>query len=65
MKGCAPSVEKSERDWRAESDHRTLGEAAAIQSDPARMKGAQQHHRKVSKQHTALTRTFGMAKGRR
>lgn len=42
---------KQENDWRAESDHRTLTDAAAIQADKDRMTGVKKHHRKVSKQH--------------
>ena len=40
---------KSEADYRGESDHRTLTEAADIQQDKSRMAGVKKHHRKVKK----------------
>jgi hypothetical protein len=55
---------KSEDDYRCESDHRTLTEAAEIQSDKKRMAGARKHHRKVMKKHSLVGRQL-MAKGRR
>ncbi len=55
---------KSEDNWRRESDHRTLMDAATIQSDKKRMAGVKQHHKTVSKQHSLVGRTL-MAKGRR
>lgn len=54
---------KSDDSWRAESDHRTLSDAAEIQSDKKRMAGAAKHHKKVTKQHKMVSRSFG--KGRR
>jgi len=51
-------------DYRAESDHRTLRDAAEIQSDKARMAGAKKHHKKVTKQHSLVGRQL-MASGRR
>jgi len=58
------SARKSEQDYRAESDHRTLRDAAEIQSDKARMAGARKHHKKVTKQHSLVGRQL-MASGRR
>lgn len=55
---------KSDDDWRRESDHRTLSEAAAIQSDRKRMAGVKAHHKKVSKQHSMVGRAL-MKSGRR
>lgn len=57
------SMVKADDDYRRESDHRTLTEAATIQSDRLRMAGVKRHHRKVSKQHSLVGRTL-MAKGR-
>lgn len=58
-----PMQSKSDDDWRAESDHRTLADASTIQSDKKRMASVKKHHRKVSKQHAAMGRS--MLKGRR
>jgi hypothetical protein len=33
--------------WRAESDHRTLADAAAIKGDKSRMRGVMKHQAKV------------------
>lgn len=67
MKGsCATSPDEAK--WRAESDHRTLSEAATIQRDPDRMRGAAKHHAQVSKTHAAVGKAlFGgrAMKGRR
>lgn len=43
------SMKRDQDDWRGESDHRTLTDAAAIGSDPQRMRGVAKHHRKVQK----------------
>lgn len=37
---CGPM---DDGDWRAQSDHRTITEAAAIKNDPSRMKGVMRH----------------------
>ena len=42
--GAVPS--KSEIDYRAEDDHRTLERAAEITADAARMDGVKRHHAK-------------------
>ena len=39
MKGCISAAD--DKDWRAESDMRTLAEAEEIRKDPARLKAAQ------------------------
>lgn len=55
---CMPS----EDSWRRESDYRTLADADEIRRDPSRMKGVAQHHKKMSRTHTAIGRAL---KGRR
>ena len=55
---------KSDDDYRCESDHRTMTEAAEISSDKKRMAGVKKHHRKVKKQHSLVGRQL-MSKGRR
>jgi hypothetical protein len=52
---------KSEDDYRAESDHRTMTEAADIQADKKRMAGVKKHHRKQTKKMALVGRTM-MAK---
>ena len=54
--------EAKEMEWRAESDHHTLADAADIQSDKSRMAGAATHHKKSMKKHAAVSRFF--SKGR-
>lgn len=39
---------KSEQDYRAEEDHRTLTRAEEVRTDKARMAGVERHHRKMS-----------------
>lgn len=39
MKGCISSAD--DKEWRAESDMRTLAEAEEIRKDPKRLKAAQ------------------------
>lgn len=60
---------KSEMDYRAESDHRTLSDASEIVSDKSRMAGVKKHHKKVTKKHgfitMALNRTNTGLTGRR
>jgi hypothetical protein len=55
---------KSEMDYRAESDHRTLRDAAEIQADKGRMAGVKKQHKKVTKQHSLVGRQL-LASGRR
>jgi len=55
MSGIYPSS-KSEDDYRCESDHRTLTEAAEIQADKGRMRGVKQHHRKTTKKMALVQR---------
>lgn len=59
--GPAPSMES---DWRGESDHRTMSDAAEIQQDPKRMAGVRKHHRKVKKSMSMVQRQMTQ-KGRR
>lgn len=51
-------MQKSDDDWRAESDHRTLSEASDIQSDPKRMAGAKKQHGKQVKKLSTMQRTM-------
>lgn len=41
--------QKSELDYRAEDDHRTLQRAAEIGGDPSRMQGVARHHKKLTR----------------
>ena len=61
---CGGPMMKSDDDYRAESDHRTLRDAAEISSDKKRMAGVKKHHKKVSKQHSMIGRQL-MSQGRR
>lgn len=62
--GCGPlKPSKSEMDYRAESDHRTISDAAEIQSDKGRMAGVKKHHRKVVKKAALVQRSL-MSGGR-
>lgn len=45
--GAMPS--KTEDDYRAEDDHRTMMRASEIKRDPTRMKGVARHHSKMTK----------------
>lgn len=47
-----------DHDWRSESDHRTLMDAAEIQADDKRMTGVKKHHRKVMKKASLMQRTM-------
>ncbi len=58
MCGGPVSSSKSEMDYRAEDDHRTLSRAAEIRQDGDRMAGVKKHHRKVMKQTAAVGRTL-------
>lgn len=53
-----------QQDWRAESDHRTMSDAAEIQQDPKRMVGVRKHHRKMKKSMSMVQRQMTQ-KGRR
>lgn len=48
----------TEKDYRAEDDHRTLTQAAEIQSDRSRMKGVEKCHRKQTKALATMKRTY-------
>ncbi len=56
-----PMTSKSDNEWRAEEDHRTLSRAAEVQADKSRMAGVKKHHKKVTKQHSMVGRAL-MAK---
>lgn len=45
----APPIWAGGTNYRAEDDHRTLTRAGEIKSDRDRMKGAQDHHKKMNK----------------
>lgn len=47
MGGSMPA--KTEDDYRAEDDHRTMMRAASIKRDPLRMKGVARHQAKMTK----------------
>ena len=44
--GKTSTAQKSEDDWKAESDHRTMMDAAEIRGDSHRMEGVKKHHLK-------------------
>jgi hypothetical protein len=57
------SPSKSEQDYRAEDDHRTLSRAAEIRQDPARVAAVKAHHQTVKKRIASVGRS--LSKGRR
>lgn len=57
-----PYPAKSESDYQAEDDHRTLTRAAEVQGDSKRMAGVKKHHRKQQKALATVGRTL---KGKR
>ena len=59
-KSLAAPIGKSESDYMAEDDHRTLERAEEIRADKKRMAGVRKHHTKKT---TALKR-MGAAMGR-
>ena len=61
---AAPIATKSERDWEAEEDHRTLSRASEIQADPKRMKRCAAVHRVEGAKHKRMGRLFGKRSGR-
>lgn len=50
---------KREMDYQAESDHRTLTQAADIAGDHKRMVGVKRHHQKVTKGMSKVGRMIG------
>lgn len=67
---CGPMASKSEDDYRMESDHRTMSDAAEIANDKQRMAGVRKHHKKVTKKHGFITQALnrtntGLTGGRR
>lgn len=55
-------ISKSELDYRAEDDHRTLERASEITADESRMAGVRKHH---AKKRAAGQRMDALLKGRR
>ena len=53
------SPSKSEDDYRAEDDHRTLVRGAEIKSDPDRMAGVKRHHAKTRASLSKVGRMLG------
>ena len=47
-----------DHDYRSESDHRTLMDAADINSDKDRMRGVRKHHRKMNKKMSLVQRSM-------
>ena len=60
---CGP-MGKSDDDYRAESDHRTMMDAAEVQQDPKRMAGVKKHHKKTMKKAALVQRTMMSGGGR-
>ena len=56
MKGPFPMSSKSDRDYQAECDHRTMMDAAEVQSDKSRMAGVKKHHKKQTKKLSLVQR---------
>ncbi len=50
---------KTEDDWRAEDDHRTLSRAEEVRSDPKRMAGVKAHHRKKLGEMANISESLG------
>ena len=57
-KKSVASAPMMDQDWRGESDHRTLMDAAEIQSDGKRMAGVKKHHKKITKKAALMQRTM-------
>lgn len=55
---------KSDDDYRAEDDHRTLTRAEEIRMDAARMKGVRKHHTRVNRSLTRVGRAIGAKRSR-
>lgn len=54
-----PSMSKSDADYRAEDDHRTLMRAEEIRQDPTRVKGVARHHAKMTTDIARVGRSLG------
>jgi len=50
MSKNAVASDPREAEWRAESDHRTLMDAAEVRGDKGRMAGVKKHHAKKKAQ---------------
>lgn len=53
------TMNKQEREWRAEDDYRTITRAAEINADSSRMQGVRQQHRKAQRALTKAGRAIG------
>lgn len=51
--GAMPTMDK---DWRAESDHRTLCDADEIRSDQGRLSRVAKHHKSLTARHARVGR---------
>lgn len=58
-KPSAPTMSRSERDYRDEDDHRTLQRAGEICADKSRMAGAKRYQRKATKSLSQAGKFFG------
>ena len=56
---------KSEQDYRAEDDHRTLERASEITADSTRMAGVKRHHMKKTVATERMNRLLGGKRGKR
>jgi hypothetical protein len=61
MKASRPVMTKTDRDYQAEDDHRTLARACEIRSDKSRMTAVRQHHDKAKR---SLSTVGRMVRGR-
>ena len=62
-KKSSPAMPMMDRDYQAQSDHRTMMDAAEIHGDKSRMTGVKQQHKKHMKK-VALVQRQMMAGGR-
>lgn len=56
---------KSENDYRAEEDHRTLERASEITADDTRMAGVKRHHAKKTAATERMNKLLGGKRGKR
>ena len=57
-KSSGGAMPMMDHDYRSESDHRTLMDAADINSDKDRMRGVRKHHRKMNKKMSLVQRSM-------
>jgi len=66
MCGIGPSKpSKSEQDYQAEDDHRTLARAEEIRADTTRMARVKKHHLKTTRALKRMDRVVGRGRGAR